>query len=206
MNLPAFINFPLVNFSIKRFFTQSSISFFLSKLFSISLLVVFIFLFGTIDHYDRFSRVAIMLVFIANAFLPYELFKFHHIDLNNFRNLPVKPLFILLQALVVLIILNLPEVVLIFRNFPRIIEPAYICVHIFNGLAISLFLYAYLIYFNSDLKTYISRIFWGSILIVLALLFGLPGYLLFILLCSGIFYFYFTGYYKFELVFNQVNN
>ena len=206
LKLPAVINFPIVNFSVKNFFTQKFVSFLLSKLFSIGILMVFIFLFDTIDNFNRFSRVSIALVFIANVFLSYDLFKFHNIDLHVFRNLPVKPSYILLQTLMILVILILPEIILIYKYFSRIIDPPNITIQIINGLSITLFLYAYLMYFSIDLKTYIMRIFWGSILLIMILLIDFPIYLLFILLCSGVFYFYFKGYYKFELIYNQVND
>ena len=168
--------------------------------------MVFILLIQTIDNYERFASVVITLIFISNAFLSYELFKFQNIDLNVFRNLPLKPLIILFQSLMIMIILNLPEILIIYRNFSDLISIWDLSMDVLNGLMVILFLFAYLVYYNIDLQQYITRIFWGSILLVLFLLFDFPSYLLFIAFSSASAYLYIRGYYTFETIYDQMNN
>jgi len=199
--LPGFLNFPVIVFSIRHFFSKSFLSFFLSKTLSIGTLMVFILLIQTIDNYERFASVAITLIFISNAFLSYELFKFQNIDLNVFRNLPLKPLIILFQSLMIMIILNLPEILIIYRNFSGLISIWDLIMDVLNGLMVLLFLFAYLVFYHIGLQQYITRIFWGSILLVLFLLFDFPSYLLFIAFSSASAYLYMRGYYNFETVY-----
>ncbi len=206
ITLPGFLNFPVIIFSIKHFFSKSFLSFLLSKTLSIGTLMVFILLIQTIDNYERFASVVITLIFISNAFLSYELFKFQNTDLNVFRNLPLKPWIILLQSLMIMIILNLPEILIIFRNFSSLISIWDLSMNVMNGLMVLLFLFAYLVYYNIDLQQYITRIFWGSILLVLLLLFDFPSYLFLTTFSLASAYLYIRGYYTFETVYNQMNN
>jgi hypothetical protein len=168
--------------------------------------LVSILIIGTVDYYDRFTAVAIFTVFIANTFLPYALFEFYNIDLNFFRNLPVKPGIILFQTVLILLILNLPEIIILHKNFSQIISSGLIALHVIVGLAALILLYAYLMYFNIDLKTYIIRIFWGSIFIYFLLLFDIPGYLLALVFLTLTIYFYFRGFYKFEMIYNHLKD
>jgi len=204
--IPAVINFPIINFSLTQIFTQRLLSLILSKVISIGLLIISIILIETIDYYERFSALAIFMIFLANAFLSFDLFRFHNIDLNIFRSFPIKPWHFLIQTFSLMIILALPEIIIIYRNFLPITGAGFITMHIINGLLVLLFLYSYLLYFNIELKDYIMRIFWASIFMSMLLLFDIPVYLLLIILCSFTFYFYFKGYYSFEMVYNQKND
>ena len=175
----------------------------LSKLLSIGLLLMFILLIETIDNYDRFSAVILPLTFISNAFIAYGLFRFLNIELLVFRNLPLRPLIILLQVFVILFILCLPEIIIIYRNFFDIISIGNLSIHVLNALSILLFIYASLVYFNFDLQKFIIRLFWGSIILVLVLLFDFPPILMFILFSVSSVFIYSRGYYTFETVFGQ---
>ena len=198
---PSIFYFPIANFSLKYIMSQRLLSLFLGKLLSLGMLFIFIFLIQTVDHYHRFSSIGILMVFIANAYLSFDLFSFHNLSLSIVRNLPIKPGLILVQTLLIMFILTLPEIVIIYKNFSQIIEAGFIAIHIINGLVLLLFLYAYLIYFNVDQRMYISQIFWGSIFVIMLMLFDFPVYLLILILCSCTFYFYFKGYYQFETLF-----
>lgn len=206
LTLPGFLNFPVIAFSIRHFFSKNFLSFLLSKILSIGTLMVFILLIQTIDNYERFTSVIITLVFLSNAYLAYELFQFQNIDLNVFRNLPLKPWMILFQSLMIMITLNLPEIIIIYRNFSNLISIWDLSVNILNGLMVLLFLFAYLVYFDINLQQYITRIFWGSILIVILLLFDFSSYLLFMAFSTASAYLYIKGYYTFETIYDQKNN
>lgn len=206
LTLPGFLNFPVIVFSLRHFFTKSFLSFVMSKILSIGTLFLFILIIQTIDNYERFASVVIMLVFISNAFISYELFKFQNIDLNVFRNLPLKPYIILFQSLLIMIILSLPEVLIVYRNFSSLIAVSDLSMNVMNGLMVLLFLFAYLLYYNIELRQYIARIFWGSILLILFLLFDFPSYLFFIAFGSASAYLYIKGYYNFESVYDQTDN
>ena len=203
LNLPEYLNFPVILFPLRHFFSRNFLSLLLSKLLSIGLLLIFILLVGTIDNYDRFAAVVLPLTFISNAFIAYGLFRFLNIELNVFRNLPLRPAIVLFQVLVVMIILCLPEITIIYRNFYDIIPVGSLGIHIINGLSILLFQYAAQVYFNIDLQKFIIRLFWGSIILVLILLFDFPSALMFIIFCALSFYLYRKGYYTFETVFDQ---
>jgi hypothetical protein len=181
------------------------LSLLLSKLLSIGLLLIFILLINTIDNYERFAAVILPITFISNAFIAYGLFRFLNIELNVFRNLPLRPAIVLFQVLVVMIILCLPEIIIIYRNFYDIIPVGSLSIHVFNGLSILLFLYAAQLYLNSDLQKFITRLFWGSIILVLILLFDFPSILMCIIFCTLSVYLYNKGYYSFETVFDQKN-
>ena len=203
ISLPSCLNFPIINFSLRHIFLQRLLSFFLSKLMSIGVVLISIFLLQTVDIYSRFVSVTIFAVFVSNAFLPYDLFKFHHIDLNHFRSLPVRSWKFLVQTTAVIIVLTLPEIILIYRNYIMIVEAGFISIQIINGVVTLLLFYAYLLFFNIDLKTYIIRIFWGSLVVILMLLFDVPAYIVMIFLCSATFYFYFRGFYSFEVIYDK---
>jgi hypothetical protein len=201
--LPDNLNYPVVMFSLRHFFSKNFLSLLLSKLLSIGLLMIFILLIETVENYDRFSAVVVPLTFISNAFISYELFKFINIDLAIFRNLPLRPGITLFQVFIVLFILCLPEVVIIYRNFHDVITLGSLSIHMLNGLSILLFLYAYQVYFNFDLQKYITHLFWGSIILVLILLFDLPSVFLCLLFCSISIYLYSRGYYTFETLYDH---
>jgi hypothetical protein len=206
ISLPTYLNFPIINFSLKHIFSQKLLSFLLSKLMSIGVLLISIFLLQTVDAYSRFVSFSIFLVFISNAFLSYDLFKFHHIDLSHFRSLPIQSKLFLVKTCILLIMLTLPEIIIIYRNFSQLVHAGFISLYIINGLMILLLLYAYLLYFKIDLKTYIIRIFWGSLILVFLLLFDVPAYILLIILGSATFYFYFRGFYSFEMIYDQTQD
>jgi len=199
------IGFPLLNFSLKLIFTQKFLSFALSKIISIGTLYILVNLIETVDHYERFTSFVIFWVFLANAFISFELFRFHHIQMNNFRSLPVNPWILILQTLLTILVLTLPEIVIIYQNYLSLVSFLFITEQIVLGLLVLLFLYAYLIFYNIDLTNFIIRIFWGSLIMVVFLLFDMPSWILMMLLFSGIYYLYSKGYYRFELVFDQIN-
>jgi hypothetical protein len=201
--LPDFLNFPIILFSLRHFFSKNFLSLLLSKLLSIGLLLIFILLIDTIDNYDRFSAVILPLTFISNAFIAYGIFRFLNIELNLFRNLPIRPPIVLFQVFITLIILCMPEIIIIYRNFFDVITAGSLSIHVLNALSILLFLYAAQVYFNFDLQKFIIRLFWGSIILVLILLFDFPSALMFIIFCALSFYLYRKGYYTFETVFDQ---
>jgi hypothetical protein len=205
LNLPDYLSFPVILFSLRHFFSKNFLSLLLSKLLSIGVLLIFILLIDTIDNYDRFSAVILPLTFISNAFIAYGLFRFLNIELNVFRNLPLHPPIILFQVFIVLIILCLPEILIIYRNFFDLITIGSLSIHIFNAVSILLFMYASLVYFNFDLQKFIIRLFWGSIILVLILLFDFPSTLMCLLFCVLSVYFNSKGYYTFETVFDQKN-
>jgi len=203
LSLPSKINYPIINFSLKHMLTQRFLSFILSKILSIAVLFAGIYLIPTIDNYSRFSAFVIFLIFLSNAFLSYDLFNFHHVDLNLFRSLPIQLRLFLLQTFILLIILTLPEIIIIYRNFSQIADAGFITLHVLNGLVTLILLYAYLLFQNIDLKAYIIRIFWGSLIVVMLLLFDVPVYILIIILVTATFYFYFNGFYSFEMIYDQ---
>jgi len=100
----------------------------------------------------------------------------------------------------------LPEIVLIYRNFAQIVEVGFISLHILNGMTMLLLLYAYLLYFNIDLNIYIIRIFWGSLIVVMLILFDVPAYMIIIILGTSTIYLYFKGFYSFEVIYDQTEN
>jgi hypothetical protein len=203
LNLPDYLNFPVILFSIRQFFSSNFLSLLLSKLLSIGLLLMFMLLIETIDNYDRFSSVILPLTFISNAFIAYGLFKFLNIELYVFRNLPLRPPFILLQVFIILTILCLPEIIIIYRNLFDIISAGSLSIHIVNALSILLFIYASLVYFNFDLQKFIIRLFWGSIILVLILLFDFLPILMCIIFSVSSVFIYTRGYYNFEIIFDQ---
>jgi hypothetical protein len=205
LSIPDYLNFPVILFSLRHFFSKNLLSLLLSKLLSIGLLFIFILLIDTIDYYNRFLAVILPLTFISNAFISYVLFRFLNIELNVFRNLPLRPANILLQVLFVLIILCLPEIIIIYRNFFDIIDTGTLSIHLINALSILLFLYASLVYFNFDLQKFIIRLFWGGIFIVMILLFDFPAAIMCIIFSALSVYLYSKGYYTFETVFGQKN-
>jgi len=203
LNIPDYLNFPVILFSLRHFFSRNFFSLLLSKLLSFGLLLIFILLIDTIDNYDRFAAVVLPLTFISNAFIAYGLFRFLNIELNVFRNLPLRPVTTLFQVFMVLIILCLPEIIIIYRNFFDIIPTGSLSIHIFNALSILLFMYASLVYFNFDLQKFIIRLFWGSIVLVLILLFDFPPALMCMTFYALSVYLYSKGYYTFETVFDH---
>ncbi len=202
-NLPEYFNFPLILFSLRHFFSRKFLSLLLSKLLSIGLLLIFILLIETIENYDRFVAVILPLTFISNAFIAYGLFTFLNIELNVFRNLPLRPVIVLFQVFTVLIILCLPEIIIIYRNFFDVIAIGTLSINVINALSILLFLYASLVYFSFDLEKYIIRLFWGSIALTLILLFDFPSSLMCFIFCVSSIYLYIRGYYTFETVYGQ---
>jgi hypothetical protein len=182
------------------------LSFILSKIVSFTVLFAGIYLMPTIDNYLRFTAFMIFITFLSNAFLSYDLFNFHHVDLNLFRSLPIQLRLFLLQTFILLIILTLPEIIIIYRNFSQIADAGFISLHILNGLATILLLYAYMLYYNINLKSFIIRIFWGSLILVMLLLFDVPAYILILILGTAAFYFYFRGFYSFEMIYDQIED
>ena len=203
LNLPGYLDFPVILFSLRQFFSRNFLSLLLSKLLSIGLLLIFILLIDTIDNYNRFAAVILPLTFISNAFIAYGLFRFLNIELNVFRNLPLQAPIVLFQVFIVLIILCLPEIIIIYRNFIDVVTAGSLSIHVLNALSILLFLYAAQVYFNFDLQKFIIRLFWGSIILVLILLFDFPSALMCIIFCALSVYLYSKGYYTFETVFDQ---
>jgi len=204
LNIPENLYFPLIVFSLRYFISKRFLSFLLSKGLSIGLLLICILLIETVDNYNRFSSVVIPIIFISNAFISYELFKFLNSDLVVFRNLPTKLGVTLFQIFTIIFILCLPEIVIMYRNFSDIISVGSLTIHILNGLMILLFLFAYPLYYNCDLEKYIIRLFWGSIILVLILLFDFPSILLCVVFCVSSIYLYTRGYYTFENVYKQI--
>lgn len=204
LNLPRNLKFSLIVFSLRYFFSARFLSFLLSKLLSIGLLLICVLLIQTVDNYNRFSSVVIPIIFISNAFISYELFKFLNGDLAIFRNLPTKLGVALFQIFIILFILSLPEMVIMYRNFSIIISLGNLTILVINGLMILLFLFTYPLYFNCDLQKYITRLFWGSIILVLILLFDFPSILLCLVFCAASVYLYIRGYYTFENVYEKI--
>ena len=203
LKLPDYLNFSLILFSLRYFLSKNFLSLLLSKLLSIGLLLIFILLIETIDNYDRFVSVILPLAFISNAFIAYGLFRFLNIELYNFRNLPLNPGINLFQVFIVLVILCLPEIIIIYRNFFDLVNAGSLSIHVFNALSILLFIYASQVNFNFDLQKFIIRLFWGSIILVLILLFDFSSAIMSIIFSTLSVYLYRKGYYIFENVFDQ---
>jgi len=193
----------ILNFSLKQLFSQRLLSLLLSKMVSLGVLTILLVLIETVDYLQRFSAVVIFIAFLANIFISYDLFRFHHIDLNFFRSLPINPWNILAQTLFALVVLTMPEIVIIFRNFLTIIPMHILVWQILSGLLTLLFLYTYMVSGNLDLKMYLIRVFQGSILMILLLMYDIPAFLLVAGLSMGILFYFSRAYYRFETIFDQ---
>lgn len=200
--IPNRINSSFIMFSVKQIFIKKLFILTLTKIVSFLILYLCLFLLPTIDIYDRFLSIGISFAFIANTFLPYELFKYHHMHLHFIKNLPIHKSKILMQSGIVLLIFMLPEVIFIFRNFSDYIPFDYMVFLSISGIMILLFMYSILIYYIFSLQDFIIRIFWGSLLLVFLFLFDFPIYLF----LSGVgiltLLLYYKGYYKFEAIYN----
>ena len=206
LHLPSIPSLLLIKFSFRYIFQQKLLSFTISKVISIGILLLFYLISDTIDYYHRFSSVAIFTVFVANTLSPFLLFEFHNIDLNSFRSLPLKPYNLLFQTFIVLLILNLPEITILYKNFSKFISVGYIGLNVMMGIGFLLLWYTYLVYSKKNLQKYIIRIFWGSLLILFLLFFDVPVYLIVPVLLSLIFYLYFKGFYAFEMIYKEVKD
>ena len=198
---PSWVSLPWVLLFLRYFIHEKFLSVLLTKIFSFLLLWISVILISTVDHYERFAAISISLVFLSNAFLSYNLFRLQYTDMNFLRNLPFRPLSIISQVLITLSILTLPEIIFTFRNFSQVLTTAMIAANILHGIALLIFLYGSQVYFHADLKSFIPRLFWGSLLLIILLLFDFPVYLLAVLLYILTLYFYFKGYYQFESVY-----
>jgi len=200
--IPNWINSSYIMFAVKHILVNKVFILSLTKLVSFLILYICIFLLPTIDIYNRFLSIGISFAFIANTFLPYELFKYHHIQLSFIKNLPLSKYKILVQTGIVLLIFLLPETVFIFKNFIDYISLFNLFIIILSGILILLLMYSILIYYNYNLQDFITRIFWGSLLLVFLFLFDFPTYLFLSLVGFFTLLLFYKGYYKFEAIFN----
>ena len=185
-------------FLIKHLILDRSLPLILTKLLSFLNIYVFSILIPTVDYLDRFLGIALFVAVLSNSLLPYEIFHFSFRRMTFLRNLPLRRSFIYLQIWVTTLILLLPEIIYIYRNFMKLINPIILTIDLVAALSLLVFLFSSQLIFNIDQRRFINTVFGILICIVFYLLFDLPVTILFIVLLSSSFFFFYSYFYHYE--------
>jgi len=188
-------------FLIKYLVLSRSLSFILTKIFAFFNLIVFSLLIPTVDYRQRFLGFAIFTAVLSNGLLPYEMFHFSFRKFGIFRNLPIRRSFVYLNIWIALLVLLLPEIIFIYRNFLEYLSPLFLTTALLAALSLLVFFFSGQLVFDPDQRYFISGIFWTLLFVIFYFLYDLSPVFLLILFFFPSYYQFYHYFYRFESVY-----
>ena len=188
-------------FLIKYLVLSRSLSFILTKILAIFNLLIFSLLIPTVDYLERFLGIAIFMAVLSNGLLPYEMFHFSFRKFGFLRNLPIRRSILYLQIWITLLVLLLPEIIFIYRNFLEYLPPFFLTTSFLAALSLLVLFFSGQLVFSPDQSYYTSGIFWTLLFIIFYLLFDLPVTILLIILLFSSYYLFYHYFYRHESIF-----
>jgi hypothetical protein len=174
------------------------ITFFGTKLVSIPVLLGILHLYST-DNYDiRLIMAGVTFVASANVILIYHIHRFENFHVSLTHNLPLQFKKRLMYMLVCFAILCLPEAGILILQWPGELYVTSLLMAIGYGLSVLILFYGILFIRNWPLKNLVRLNFYGTIILFLLVLSGIPlSFMMMLNLATG-FWFWHRNYYTFE--------
>jgi hypothetical protein len=106
-----------------------------------------------------------------------------------------------LNIWIALLVLLLPEIIFIYRNFLEYLSPFFLATALLAALSLLVFFFSGQLVFSPDQRYFISGIFWTLLFIIFYFLYDLSPVFLLILFFFPSYYLFYHYFYRFESVY-----
>lgn len=169
-----------------------------TKLFA-SLLIIGVSRLYLFDDYDaRLMGMVVTLAFSANMAIIYHYHRFENYHFDILRCLPFSSGQRIIQFLLVIALLSLPEWGMLFSYFPAILSFIDLITLYLFGLSIYLLGYTFLFIKDMNLDQFINKVFVAAFTLIILILFKVPVLLIIILHFFVAVIVYRKNFYQFE--------
>lgn len=195
----------ITGFMIKHLILYRSFPFLLTKILTFLSLYLFTILIPTVDFLDRFLGIGVFVAVLSNGLIPYEMFHFSLRKMTLLRNLPIRRSLIFLQAWLTTLILLLPEIIYIFKNYLDFASPSFLIIHLLAAVSLLIFLFSCLLILSIDQEKFTIGIFLVMVIAVFYILFDLSVIFLLIIQLFTSYYLFYHYFYRYEPEYNLQN-
>ncbi|MFN8352821.1 MAG: hypothetical protein U0Y10_00120 [Spirosomataceae bacterium] len=186
---------PYALFFVQYLLQQQRMLTFLTKAFTLLMLLGVCWLYPTDDYDERLLSLGLLLAGLAHVSIAFQFHQFEQHYLLLYRNLPLTTLQRFGRYALVYSLLWIPEIAVLLRNLPSEVSYGYALQAIAFGLGLTLLNHHYLYYKPRSLEDSMQVVFWALIGFFFLIMFRLPiaGLALGMLLLS---FYLFRRYYK----------
>ena len=188
-------------FYVKHVFFEQKFNFILVKSLSLTWLMIWLYLIETVDFYDRFLGIGILISSAINLYFVFDLNLFLHEKLPWLKNLPVNRFGLYVEQILIYLVLILPETLFCLRNYEAYLPIAFILLQIIFSLSILILSHSLLMKKAMEFSSFIQKYSWFFVVLVFYHLFDLPLFLLAMVFLVWSYLLFHHSYYRVERIF-----